>query len=136
MYPDFPLAEYIARYWPYLLIVWGAVRIVEICYWAGTSKPLPTRGISGGEWVLVLFVCLVGMGIHVVQGTIRWWPERIPWAGIQVIGEQYRLSGKRREKLFENAAHRDRGFSGRRANYRLGLGHGESDRTQVDSRHG
>jgi hypothetical protein len=89
VYPNFPLAEYTARYWPYVLILWGAVRIAEISYWTLTSKPLPERGISGGEWVLVLFVCLVGMGMHVAQGTVRWWPERIPWAGIQVMGQQY-----------------------------------------------
>ena len=87
--PELPLTQYVARYWPYVLIGWGAVRIAEICYWALSSKPLPERGVSGGEWVLVFFVCLIGMGMHVAQGTIRWWPERIPWAGIQVIGERY-----------------------------------------------
>jgi hypothetical protein len=97
LYPSLPLGEYVARYWPYILIVWGAVRIGEICYWALTAKPLPARGFSGGEWVLVLFLCLIGMGIHVAQdgygvgvsvnGPWMRWP--IPWASMQVIGERY-----------------------------------------------
>ena len=89
LYPDLQLGEYIARYWPYVLIFWGALRIVEISYWASTAKPLPRRGISGGEWVLIVFLCLLGTGFHVARDTVRWWPERIPWQGVQAIGERY-----------------------------------------------
>jgi hypothetical protein len=94
LYPELPLTAYLSRYWPYLLIGWGAIRVAEICYWALSSKPLPASGVSGGEWILVFFVCLIGIGIHAAQGAERWWQDRIPWAGIpwagvQVIGERY-----------------------------------------------
>ncbi len=91
LYPDFPLGQYVARYWPYVLILWGAVRLGEVCYWAATSEPLPAHGVSGGEWVLVVLLCLIGMGTHIVaQGAFRSWPERIPWAGIPwAMGERY-----------------------------------------------
>ena len=89
LYPDLQLGDYIARDWPYVLIFWGVVRIVEISYWAGTAKPLPQRGISGGEWMLIVFLCVVGIGFHVARETVRWWPERIPWESMQAIGERY-----------------------------------------------
>ena len=94
LYPELPLTAYVSRYWPYILIAWGAIRAAEICYWALSSKPLPSSGVSGGEWALVLFVCLIGIGMHAAQGAERWWQERIPWAGVpwasmQVMGERY-----------------------------------------------
>src|SRR5262249_40821058 len=53
LYPELPLFDYLARYWPYLLIAWGALRLMEILYWRNTSQPLPRQGISGGEWLLI-----------------------------------------------------------------------------------
>jgi hypothetical protein len=89
LYPDLQLGDYIARDWPYVLIFWGVLRILEISYWAFTSKPLPRRGVSGGEWIIIVFLCVVGTGFHVARDTVRWWPERIPWEGVQAIGERY-----------------------------------------------
>lgn len=89
LYPELQLGEYVARFWPYVLIAWGALRLVEILYWASTSQPLPRRGVSGGEWVWIALLCLVGTGFHVARDTVRWWPERIPWQGVQAIGERY-----------------------------------------------
>lgn len=97
LHPEFPLAEYLARYWPYILIAWGALRIAEICYWALSSQPLPARGVSGGEWVLVVFLCVIGMAAHGLHDGFqfgvgpfpRWWTERVPWAGIEMMGAPY-----------------------------------------------
>ena len=89
LYPDLHLTDYVGRYWPYILILWGTLRIGEICYWAAASKPLPARGISRGEWVVVAFVCLIGTGMHIAHGTLRWWPQRIPWESVRVIGERF-----------------------------------------------
>ena len=60
MYPDLPLIDYLASYWPFLLILWGVLRLAEILFWAATEKELPARGMSGGEWILVVFLCLFG----------------------------------------------------------------------------
>jgi Putative adhesin len=89
LYPDLQIGEYIARYWPYVLILWGSLRLTEILYWASTAQPLPRRGVSGGEWILIAFLCMFGTGFHVPRDTVRWWPERIPWQGVQAIGERY-----------------------------------------------
>lgn len=98
LHPDLPLAQYIGRYWPYILILWGVVRIGEIVYWAAHSEPLPAHGVSGGEWLIVFFLCIVGMGIHYVHGASEGWAGGVsspwmrwrgPWAGIQMIGERY-----------------------------------------------
>jgi DUF4097 and DUF4098 domain-containing protein YvlB len=89
MYPELPLTDYVARYWPYVLILWGVLRIGEILYWANSSQPIPARGVSGGEWFLVVFLCLIGISVHAAHNSRRGWFERIPWASIQVIGERF-----------------------------------------------
>jgi hypothetical protein len=95
VYPELPITQYVARYWPYVLIAWGTVRLIEICTWAGSSRPLPARGVSGGEWLLVFFVCVFGMGMHFAQRRLSegWivnspW-VRLPWMGIQGLGERF-----------------------------------------------
>ena len=34
LYPDLPVLDYIARFWPFLLIGWGALRLGEVMFWA------------------------------------------------------------------------------------------------------
>jgi len=68
-----PVGSLIAAWWPFVLIGWGALRLVEICVWAFQSKPLPNNGISSGEWVLVFFICLIG-------GSVWTW-EHHHWFG-------------------------------------------------------
>ena len=76
------------RYWPLILIGWGLLRIVEIVSWAASSKPLPARGISGGEWVLIVFLCLFGASLHAVRGFSNWWPDHmVQLNGLGFLGE-------------------------------------------------
>ena len=72
LYPELQLMDYVSRFWPLALIVWGGLRIIELVTWAAASKPLPSRGISGGEWVLIVFLCLFGLSLHHVQGVSNW----------------------------------------------------------------
>jgi DUF4097 and DUF4098 domain-containing protein YvlB len=92
IYPEMPLLDWVSTYWPVILIVWGALRIVEIVSWAARSKPLPARGISGGEWVLIVFLCLFGASLHAVRGFSNWWPDHI----VQLNGLGF-LGGERYE---------------------------------------
>ena len=46
--PELPLLDYLAKYWPFLLILWGALRLGEVLFWAASEKPLPIAGVSGG----------------------------------------------------------------------------------------
>jgi len=92
IYPEMPLLDWAAKYWPLILIVWGLLRIIEIVSWAARSKPLPARGISGGEWVLVVFLCLFGASLHAVRGFSNWWPDHM----VQLNGLGF-LGGERYE---------------------------------------
>ena len=40
VWPDIPVVDLISRYWPFLLIAWGGLRLIEILFWAASSKPL------------------------------------------------------------------------------------------------
>jgi DUF4097 and DUF4098 domain-containing protein YvlB len=89
IYPDLDLLDYVAKYWPFVLIAWGGLRLLEILTWAATSKPLPARGISGGEWVLIVFLCFAGTSLHTVRGLSSWWPDRVQLGSIDFFGERY-----------------------------------------------
>lgn len=90
VYPELPLLDYLAQYWPFLLILWGGLRLIEIAVWAAQSKPLPARGLSGGEWLLVIFLCVFGTSLHAVRGFTTWFPRAgIEWGGLEVFGESY-----------------------------------------------
>ena len=105
LYPDLQVLDYISKYWPLVLIGWGVLRIVEIMAWAAASKPLPARGISGSEWVLIVFLCLFGASLHSVQGISNWWPDHIQLGGLDFLGGEryeYPLSG---EKASSRAPH-------------------------------
>jgi DUF4097 and DUF4098 domain-containing protein YvlB len=94
VYPEMPLLDWVSKYWPLILIGWGLLRIVEIVSWAASSKPLPRRGISGGEWVLIVFLCLClfGASLHAVRGFSNWWPDHM----VQLNGLGF-LGGERYE---------------------------------------
>jgi hypothetical protein len=90
MYPDLALIDYFARYWPVLLILWGVLRLAEILFWAATEKELPARGMSGGEWILIVFLCMIGLSVHTVRGFENWWPRSgITMGGIDMFGESF-----------------------------------------------
>src|SRR5260370_36833676 len=60
LWPEIPMADIISRYWPFVLIAWGGLRLVEILLWGIMSKPVPRKGISGSEWGLVLLIFHIG----------------------------------------------------------------------------
>jgi len=88
-YPDLRWTDFIARYWPYVLIFWGGLRVLEITVAKARSKSLPARGVSGGEWVLVVFLCLIGSGIHAAHGFTAGWPGAFTMGGVEVFGERF-----------------------------------------------
>ncbi len=108
--PEMPIFELVARYWPFVLIGWGALRLIEILVWAMQSKPLPASGISGGEWTLIVFICLIGSGMYVAHGYSGSWPRgRMAMRGIEMFGEKFdfnvagqKETGKAPHILIEN----------------------------------
>lgn len=97
MFPELPLLDYLAKYWPLLLILWGVLRFVEIVFWAATSRPLPPAGVGGGEWVLVILLCIFGFSLHAARGFSNFWPRgRLELGGLDMFGEsfEYPISGE------------------------------------------
>jgi DUF4097 and DUF4098 domain-containing protein YvlB len=90
IYPDLRLLDYLAKFWPLLLILWGVLRTFEILFWASSKQPLPARGVSGGEWLLVILLCCFGGTLHVVRGFAGgWFPGTLELGGLDVFGESY-----------------------------------------------
>ena len=89
VWPNVPVAEMLGRYWPFLLILWGGLRLIEIVFWASTDKPLPRSGISGGEWVIIIFLCLGGTAFYTARHS-PWFPNGRSLRGMVVnMGESY-----------------------------------------------
>ncbi len=38
LWPDIPLVDLISRFWPFLLIAWGGIRLIEILFWSMTGQ--------------------------------------------------------------------------------------------------
>ena len=90
IYPNVPFMEYAARFWPWVLIAWGGLRLVEIISWKAQERPLPARGISGGEWLLIAFICLFGSAVHAAHGfSTDGWPSQIRVDGMDLFGEPF-----------------------------------------------
>jgi hypothetical protein len=87
--PEISVWELAVTYWPFLLIAWGALRLIEILIWAVRRGPLPSRGLSGAEWTLVVFLCLFGSGAFAFHRHVGWSPARLRLHGIDMFGEAY-----------------------------------------------
>jgi DUF4097 and DUF4098 domain-containing protein YvlB len=87
--PDLPVVEFLSSYWPFILVAWGVLRLSEILFWAMSRKPLPVNGVSGGEWVVVIFLCLIGSGAYAAHHS-SWFPNgRMRIGGLEMFGEAF-----------------------------------------------
>jgi Domain of unknown function (DUF5668)/Putative adhesin len=86
-YSGFELTEAVFRWWPLILILWGAVKIYERT--AGARSPEPGGSwITSGEIVLVVaLVALVGMVFAVDQGR-----RRLSGMDIEIPGDTFASS--------------------------------------------
>jgi hypothetical protein len=78
IHPEAPLFDLLATYWPFLLIAWGLVRLIEAVLWRPSRHP----SLTGGEVVLVVLICMAGAGLFEVhRHGIRLTPA--------IFGEQF-----------------------------------------------
>ncbi|MFN8812580.1 MAG: DUF4097 family beta strand repeat-containing protein [Acidobacteriota bacterium] len=94
---DFSFWRLLGDYWPYVLILWGLVRLVEIGILAAQGKALPRRGISGGEWAVVILISILASSIWFASETReRLRAGRINLGNLAIFQEtfEYPLSGK------------------------------------------
>jgi hypothetical protein len=90
LWPEIPLADMISRFWPFLLIAWGGIRLIEILFWSMTGRPLPRNGVSGGEWALIFVICIVGATMYTAHNAPSWFPTSRAWRRVVVnMGESY-----------------------------------------------
>jgi len=81
LHPEAPLFDMLARYWPFVLIAWGFLRLVEAVTWRDREY----HSFRGGEVVLVVLICIVGSAIWQAHEH----GIRFNGRGLDVFGEQF-----------------------------------------------
>jgi hypothetical protein len=90
LWPEIPLVDFISRFWPFLLIGWGAIRLIEVLVWSTTGRPLPRNGVSGGEWMLIFLISVVGATMYTAHKYSSWFPTGHALRRIAInMGEPY-----------------------------------------------
>lgn len=87
--PEMRYFDALARYWPYLLIVWGGLRLLEVLVWFVRGRLTPGYRMGAGEWTLVIFVCLVGSGMFLFSRHFPREGRPFFWRGVEMFGESF-----------------------------------------------
>ncbi|HLK47414.1 MAG TPA: DUF4097 family beta strand repeat-containing protein [Bryobacteraceae bacterium] len=78
LHPELQIFDLVSQYWPFILIAWGLIRLLEVAF----SEQQRHFGLTGGEVVLVVLISIFGLGLYEVhQRGIRFTPE--------IFGEQF-----------------------------------------------
>ena len=81
LHPETPIFDIFALYWPFLLIAWGLLRLVEAVVW----RQRGWVSFTGGEVALVVLMCIAGSGLwEAHRHGVHFNP-----AGLDVFGEQF-----------------------------------------------
>ncbi len=80
-HPEVPVFDLISQYWPFLLILWGLMRLIEGIFYRGQWR----TGFSGGEIVLIIFLCFVGAGTW----QAREFGIHFNGRGLDIFGDSY-----------------------------------------------
>ena len=92
--PYLPLFNMFMDYWPFLLIAWGALRLLEILVIYFRGGKLPVSGVSGGGWALVIVLSVVGSSVWGVHRLARDGFGKFRVGGMEVFGESYDYPGE------------------------------------------
>ena len=82
LHPEAPIFDTVARFWPFVLIAWGLIRLVEVSIW---RRERVRGGFSGGEVVLIILICVAGSGIW----AAREHGARFMVGGIDLWGQEF-----------------------------------------------
>lgn len=94
--PDFSFWQNFGRYWPFLLIAFGVLRLAEVLVDAGRGTPVVARPRGGGGGIgLIIILCLIFWAAGHNHGRtfhIGNWNN----GGLEIFGDQfdYPVSGK------------------------------------------
>ncbi len=112
--PAIPIFELIAQYWPWLLIGWGVVGLVEASLRFLQNGPVPVRPVSGGGWVLAVAICFVGFSAFQVHrareaihfgGPNNWWQQFGLDQGMDAFGDEHDYSVNPLQRSVGSAPH-------------------------------
>ena len=87
LWPALSVMSAIGNWWPAALVVWGFLRVVEITRWKSMGRPLPQNGLSGGEWIFIVFLCVIGSAVFTANKYHDRWPMRINTG--EMFGESF-----------------------------------------------
>lgn len=73
IHPELRILDFVAVYWPYLLIVWGALAFIEVTIRFLRGSAIPTNGVSGGAWFVIVLICLAGASMFEFRQPGHWW---------------------------------------------------------------
>jgi DUF4097 and DUF4098 domain-containing protein YvlB len=95
--PSYRIGEVLSQYWPYLLIGWGVLQLIEVCLRFSLNKPFPVNGLSGGAWLLVVLVSIAGLlSFEARRFDLRrpdnWWRHAGLMRGIEAFGQEHEFS--------------------------------------------
>jgi hypothetical protein len=82
LHPEAPLFDTVAKFWPFVLIAWGFIRLIEVSIWRREGV---RAGFSGGEVVLIILICIAGSGIWAARNHGPIFIGR----GIELWGQDY-----------------------------------------------
>ncbi|MCP5112964.1 MAG: DUF4097 family beta strand repeat protein [bacterium] len=85
--PDIGILSLLAQYWPFLLVGWGILRLVELVSLSMRELPLPRAGLSGSEWALAVLICLIGSSADFAGSRLP--NARITMHGVELFGESF-----------------------------------------------
>lgn len=87
--PELRVFQFVFDWWPFLLIAWGGLRLLEILVSYFRGQALPVAGVSGGEWALVVILTVVGSSVWGVQRLTRGDFGGFRIGGMDVFGETF-----------------------------------------------
>ncbi len=103
--PEYHIGEFLILYWPFILIGWGVIALLEACVLAMSGSALPVNGISGGGWVLVILICIVGVISFEFHRPNTWWRNTGWETGVQAFGEEHEYTIDPVQKAVGDAPH-------------------------------
>jgi len=81
-HPEASVFQILATYWPFLLILWGVLRLIEALW---PSEHEWRGGFTGGEVALIVLICIIGWGFYEgYRHGINWTAH-----GIDMFGDAY-----------------------------------------------
>ncbi|HSU32416.1 MAG TPA: DUF4097 family beta strand repeat-containing protein [Bryobacteraceae bacterium] len=87
--PAFSVGRLIAFYWPYILIAWGMLQLVEASVYARRGQAAGNFAMSGGSWLVVVLICLVGSAMFEFHHTDHWWNRAGYRRSVAVFGSEH-----------------------------------------------